>query len=313
MRYFFTTLKYIELKDFDCEFLELIPGLRISCNQKLKEKILTEPVLGAIGILESKYFLESSTFLYYEYEDFEEAFEGLNNLETLRVILRWVDDILKNSWLFKDNCIVCDTAYLIGIDKEIYEASSLRLQYIHTNSEGRFDTIVFTKKELEEFIDFHHKIETYLYEKESGSLSFMLGKKFSRIGRALQFAKQAREARNLAYKISNYCAAFETLFTTDNMEISHKLSERASYFLSNELNKLDTYQTIKKAYTTRSKLTHGASIDNKMISELPIISNKTDEILRKSITKILNDEALIDLFDSNNERIDKYFTKIIFE
>lgn len=313
MRYFFTTLRYIELKDFDCEFLELIPGIRISSSQKIKEKILTESVMNAIGILESKYFLESSTFLYYEYEDIEEAFGELDNLETLRVILRWVDDILKNSWLFKDNCVVCDTAFLIGIDKEIYEASSLRLQYIHTDSEGKFDTVAFTKKELEEFIEFHNKIETYLYEKESGSMYFMLEKNFSRIGRALQFVKQAREARNLAYKISNYCAAFETLFTTDNMEISHKLSERASYFLSNELNKLDTYQTIKKAYTTRSKLTHGASIDNKLILELPSISSKTDEILRKSMTKILNEEALTNLFDSNNERIDKYFMNIIFK
>ncbi|MBN1181717.1 MAG: hypothetical protein JXB49_05470 [Bacteroidales bacterium] len=313
MKYFFTTLRHINLKDFDCEYLELIPGVRISCNQKLKEKILTETFRDTIGILESKYFLDSTTFLYYEYEDNEDIFDGLSNLQILELILRWVDDILKNSWLYKDNCIVCDTAYLIGTNKEVFEASSLRLQYIHTRSKGELDSVVFTKKEMIEFIEFHHKIESYLYEKESGSLIFMLEKNFSRIGRALLFVKQAREARNLAYKISNYCAAFETLFTTDNMELSHKLSERTAYFLSNELNKLETYQTIKKAYITRSKLIHGASIDKSKISELPLISSNTDEILRKVLRKILNDKNLTILFDSKNTRIDEYFMKLVFE
>ncbi len=116
----------------------------------------------------------------------------------------------------------------------------------------------------------------------------------------------------MAYKIANYCAAFETMFTTENMELSHKLAERSAYFVKEEFDKLTTYKQLKKAYGIRSKLTHGASIEKKLVDELPEISIKTDRILRTAFLKIINDEKLIELFDSSNDRIDAFFESLIF-
>ncbi|MFC5271590.1 hypothetical protein [Adhaeribacter terreus] len=171
----------------------------------------------------------------------------------------------------------------------------------------------FTKEEIDNFIGFHDKIESYLYGKSSGSVYFMLNKNFSRIGRALLFVKQAREARNLAYKISNYCSAFETLFSTDSAELSHKLSERVAFFMANEFNKIETFKTIKKAYSVRSKLTHGDCLEQKQIDLLGELSTSIDNILRSIFNKILTNESLKETFDSPKNKIDSYFEALIFD
>lgn len=140
----------------------------------------------------------------------------------------------------------------------------------------------------------------------------MLEKDFSRINRALHFVKQAREARNLAYKISNFCSAFEALFSTDNMELSHKLSERIAFFMKEDLIKVETFKTMKKAYGIRSKLTHGDTLDNKHLDQLPEISTQLDRILRLSINKIIENPDLFEIFESSKNSIDAHFEGLIF-
>jgi hypothetical protein len=140
----------------------------------------------------------------------------------------------------------------------------------------------------------------------------MLNKNFSRVSRGLLFVNQAREARNLAYKISNYCSALETVFSTDSAELSHKLSERIAYFLQNDFNKLTTFKLIKKAYSVRSKLTHGDTLDHRQIKVLDEISFEIDVILRFSFNKILKDQNLLTIFDSSNNIIDSYFENLLF-
>jgi hypothetical protein len=314
MKQFFTSLNFIELEGLDAECLELIPGLEISNCKKIKSKILTEENIRIIGIIEAEFIRECDAFLYFEFEDDEETFKGRTNLEMLERVLLWLDDILKNLWLIKDNCVSSDTAFLIHVENNVpKEASSLRLQYQFNKSNGKLDKTHFKKNELIEFAKYHDDIENYFYAKKSGSTGFMLQKNFSRLNRGLLFVKQAREARNLAYKISNYCSALETLFSTDNVELSHKLSERIAFFLNNDYNKFKTFKTIKKAYSIRSKLTHGDILDNKQIDGLDELSLEIDGILRFSINKVLKDKALLDIFESPKDVINSYFDKIIFE
>ena len=311
MKYFFTRLRYIELKNFDRDYIDILPGLRITNKKKIKEQILTEQNRQMIGFIETHNILNSETILYYEYDDDEKIWEDTSHLEILEIILQWIDSLLKNSWLHKDNSIVSDTAFLIDSNSLSAQASSLKLEYKHTLATGGLDTVYYSEKDLNQLIKIHDQVETYLSNKDSLSIRFMLEKNFSRIGRALLFVKQGRESRNIAYKLSHYCSALETIFTTDNMEISHKLAERTAFFLSDKLPKSDVFSTIKKAYTVRSKLTHGASLDSKQINSLFDISNDTDSILRESFSKILNNKQLTDLFDSNNQKIDKYFLELI--
>ncbi|WP_438969548.1 hypothetical protein [Nonlabens sp.] len=196
--------------------------------------------------------------------------------------------------------------------KENAECSSQRLNYIHSLSEGGIDKIKFSINEIKQVMEIHEKIESYLADNKSMSITFSMVKNYSRIGRFSFFVKYARESRNLGHKILNYCSALETLFSTDNTEISHKIGERIAYFLSKEFTKLDTYKIIKKAYTVRSKLTHGANIDNKLIEELPDISKEIDTILRTIMNKIITDEKLISVFESNNQLLNNYFNELLF-
>ncbi|MFV8354911.1 hypothetical protein ACNQGB_01845 [Flavobacterium sp. XS1P32] len=265
-----------------------------------------------IGVIETQYIKDCEAILYYEFEDSEDSFNDLTNLEILENILQWIDDLLKNLWLLKDNAVACDTAFLIYESDGIYEASSLRLLYQFNTSRGKLENIRLNKNKIIEFAKYHDSVECYFHKKNSGSLKYMLSKNFSRISRGLLFVKQAREARNLAYKVSNYCSALETVFSTDSAELSHKLSERIAYFWKDDFKKLDTFKLIKQAYNIRSKLTHGDTLDIKQIEVLDDISYEIDIIIRFCFNKILKDETLLLTFDSSNNIIDNYFENIIF-
>lgn len=313
MNQFFTALKFIELENFDVEYLEIIPGINISNNSEIKKQLLSEQNRIVIGALESYFFENSTAFLFFNYEKTEEIFKDEKNLESLERILLWTDDIFKNLWLIKDNNVITDTAFLIHKAVNVNsEAASLRLQYQFTKSNGSMETTKFTKDEIIEFSKYHDDIENHFHSKKSSSQGFMLEKNFSRINRGLIFVKQAREARNLAYKISNYCSALETIFSTDNVELSHKLSERIAFFLKDDFTVLETFKIIKKAYSVRSKLTHGDTLDTKQIEILDDLSIKIDNILRVSINKIIKSEELLKVFESPKNTIDEYFENLIF-
>lgn len=315
MKYFFATLLHIELLDFEDKCLEIMPGLKLTADASKLNDFLNPDIKELIGGIEYNHIINSKAILFFEYEDedIEEHFSKFTNLELLDLILHWIDDFLKNSWILKDNAVVCDNAYLIDEPKkDNAECSSQRLNYIHTLSEGGIDKITFSINEMKQVMEVHEKIESYLADNKSMSTTFSMRKNYSRIGRFSFFIKYARESRNLGHKILNYCSALETLFSTDNTEISHKIGERIAYFLSEEFTKIDTYKIIKKAYTIRSKLTHGANIDNKLIEELYDISKEIDNILRTIMNKIIADEKLILIFESNNQLLNNYFNELLF-
>ena len=51
---------------------------------------------------------------------------------------------------------------------------------------------------------------------------------------------------------------------------------------------------------------------NKQIENIFDISKETDTILRRSLNKILQDDNLLNIFDSKSENVEKYFEKLIF-
>jgi len=253
--------------------------------------------------------INAKTIIYYNYSDEDLAtFRTDDQLIILNIILIWIDNVLKNIWLYSDNCIICDTAFLIGES----QAHSLRLAYNLYSADNTHSDLMLNKEEFNKVISDHNVLETYFHSKDSSSTSSMLEKNFSRIARSLIFIKQAREARNTAYKISNYCSALETLFSTDPNELTHKLSERVSFFIKDDIPKIETFKCLKTAYNIRSKLVHGDVLNSKQISEINNISKDTDNILRLSLNKIIWNEDLRNLFDAKNEMIDKFFEELIF-
>ena len=302
-------IQNLQLTNSENEDLEIMPGLRITNDKNIIKSIITSDLIEIIGYIEYNSLINAQTIIYYNYtkEDLE-TFHTDNQLIILNLILIWIDDVLKNIWLYSDNCISCDTAFLVNE----FQANSLRFSYNLYSSDNNFFNLTLNKTELNKVITDHNAIETYFHSKDSSLTFSMLEKNFSRIARSLIFIKQAREARNTAYKIANYCSALETIFSTDSTELTHKLSERVSFFLKNEFPKIDTFKTLKTAYGIRSKLIHGDILNNKQIDEINTISKKTDDILRLSMNKIIWNEELRNIFDSKNEIIEKYFEELIF-
>ena len=313
MNVFLTALRNLEIIDPDETSFEIMPGINLTNSELVKSFLLNDIVEQAIGLIEHNYILQSKNIAFYNYD--LEDFKGNTNERFLIIILCWLEELLKNSWLVKDNCIDCDFAFLgRGLNTDRAECSSNFLAAKRTMADGSRPVVTFSVDELRLWADLHDKSETYYFTKNSSSLgNFMLQKNFSRIGRSMAFVKAARNAENLAYKISHYCSAFESLFTTDSSELSHRLSERAAFFLRETFpDKLETYNTLKQAYNVRSKLTHGDVLKESQIEKIPDLSVGCDTILRATILKILSDEQMLLLFDGKNEKIDEYFNQLIF-
>jgi len=315
MTFFFAGTLNLYLLGDKSQDIEIVPGLRLTNDKRIIDRVLSEKIIPLVGYLEYNNLINCKAILYYNYTDDDlKVFNTENKIEILFVILNWIDDFLKNSWLFKDNCMMADIGYLITFNDSGTEASSLRLNYkLSTSENDEKEDFCLSEDDLRKLVDDHDKIEKYLFEKQSSSMRFMMEKGYSRIARSLIFVKQAREARNLAYKISNYCSAFETIFSTDSSELTYKLSERVSFFLKDERSKIETFKALKSAYSIRSKLTHGDVLSPKQINDIYDIAKVTDEILRLALNKIIWDDKLSSIFDSKNEEVDRYFEELIFE
>lgn len=104
-------------------------------------------------------------------------------------------------------------------------------------------------------------------------------------------------------------SALETLFSTDANELTHKLSERVSLF-KEYTPKIKTFKFLEITYDIRGKLIHDNVLHNKLRNKQDF--KKIDNILRLSLSKIIWDDDLRNLFDSKNEIIGKYSEELIF-
>jgi len=254
------------------------------------------------GLIESQHFINVNHILFCEFN--EEDFDlNVRSKDALTLWLIWLEILLKDSWLIKDNCIVCEIAYMQMTDDNHNEWTNNALMASTTLSSG---------EELIEWELKSHKLQEYLHTKESSMLNSFIEKKYSRLGRALRFVIAARREKHTAIKIAHYCSAFESLFSTDNAELSHKLSERIALFLKNYgYEALNVYNDIKSFYNIRSKVTHGDSLQDKKLNTIPELSKKSDDYLRDIINIILKDSQLLDIFDGNKENQNNYFKNLI--
>jgi hypothetical protein len=114
-------------------------------------------------------------------------------------------------------------------------------------------------------------------------------------------------------KISHYCSALESLFSTDSIELSHKLSERIAIFLREfNYDPLTVFNDIKSFYSIRSKVTHGDSIAEKKGKLIQDISITCDKYLRNIINIIIDSPDLIQIFDGSKSDLEDYFKKKLF-
>ena len=128
----------------------------------------------------------------------------------------------------------------------------------------------------------------------------------------------------------NMAIALECLLSTNSMEVTHTLSERAAVMLGNSASeRFQIYQDLKNIYKTRSSIVHGRGETKKKgpisygsyhispkFSEIPIeqIADITKVVFRL-IQATLQDKELLSLIqtlkkeDSINKDLNKYYMK----
>lgn len=256
--------------------------------------------------------IQNNTYIYIEgdSDDYVEKHKINNQLEFAFFHLRGVQSWLELMWLIKDNgAYVRDGHFYVTpsehINIGVYEKASL--DSITSTSEGEFVPTSFSKEEI---ISSRALIDDLDINLEEYSHDGMLpttnpfGKGFTRTSRASHFCTFARRNSSLALKIFYYCTALECLFTTDNVEVSHKIAERAAYLIGkNGQERKHIYKTIKDAYNHRSNLTHGNTIKESN-EKLMGFSKFLDSLLREIL---VNHE---DVFASKD--LNSYFIDLLF-
>lgn len=293
--------------------VELMPGIKITNDPEVKARFLTEECRAAIGQIECAHFEREPNFVFGEFEI--EEMKDLPPDPFLIVILSWIDLLLKNAWLLKDHIMLCDAAFLRVEMPDRTAWTKNYLASLVSFSDGYALTggdIQMSIDELKSWAKTTDLVEEYLSKVDSSPSRFMMEKGYKRSGRAMQFVVAARRAQDLAFKIANYCSAFETLFTTDATELAHKLSERVAFFLGKRgEDRRKVFALAKNAYNVRSKLVHGDTLKQNQIDSLPALSTDCDNALRKILWEIFHSDELKKIFDAHNDAIEDYFATLI--
>lgn len=309
---FISTLRYLSVTDKIDGSFQLLPGIDLVNDKKRISEILDDEFRMIAGFIESHHFDDANHIVFCEFDERIFGHKCGSN-QALTTWIAWLDMLISDAWLVKDHAIVCEIAYMKMEDGKHSEWSNNNIQKSSSLSSGaKQQDVTFNLNELETWESKSHQLQAYLYEKNSTLFDSFVDKKFSRIARSLYFISSARKELHPAIKISHYCSAFESLFSTDSVELSHKLSERIAIFLKAfEFDPLIVFDEIKSFYTIRSKVTHGDSISDKKSKHMSVLSEKCDNYLRYIINAIIDDKNLKGIFDGNKEEFESYFKKIL--
>lgn len=310
---FITTLRFLGTPDPIDGELTLMPGIDLINDRNKINEIVDDELKGIAGIIEAAHLANADHIIFCDAS--EEIFsKNHSSNEALIVWLVWLDMVISDSWLIKDNSMACEVAFCKMTDGKHMEWSSNYLSNPVSIASGeQYKTVAFATDELKEWESKSHKLQSYLHSNKSGAFASFTNKQYSRIGRARRFISAARKESHPAIKISHYCSAFESLFSTDNAELSHKLSERVALFLKqNDFDPMVVFDDMKQFYGIRSKVTHGDSIQAAREKELGNLSNRSDFYLRSIFNIILGDEGLQRIFDGNKNEFEKHFKQLLF-
>ncbi len=101
----------------------------------------------------------------------------------------------------------------------------------------------------------------------------------------------------------NLAVSLESLFSpASNNELSHQISFNIAKFLSrNAEEQVALYESIKKFYSIRSKIVHGAAPDDDIIWDSTI---DTFHLTANILKQILTNKELIEIFNDNKKRVE---------
>ncbi|KJF91902.1 HEPN domain-containing protein [Photobacterium leiognathi] len=310
---FISTLRYLSISEPVEEWVTLVPGIDITNNKKLISNIIDSEFKEVAGIIEYEHFKNAANIIYCEID--ETIFnKGEDSHQALYVWLVWLKMLLNDLWFLKDNAVVCEAAFckLTDSNHSSWTRNNLTAP-TYVSSGVSFQNTEMTIEELKQWDEKSHQIQSYLCNTKSTFKDSFTNTNFSRIGRSMRFIEAAARERHPAVKLAHYCSAFESLFSTDNSELTHKLSERVAFFLKDfGFNPVEVFDDLKSFYVIRSKVTHGDSLKTNKEQSLSSLSQKCDNYLRVTLNIILSDSELMALFDGKKEPFEQFFKKKLF-
>jgi hypothetical protein len=216
-----------------------------------------------------------------------------------------VQGFLMTSWIVRDNSINCELGFLLYSAGTVAGASSNFIAHLFTMASGEERTTQLTREELREMRKLHRtalRLPEHPFERPSSQFTT----RNARLSRALLLVNAARGADDVAIKLSHYCTAFETLFSTSHSELAHQLSERLATFLyTSGEERLAIYRRLKAAYALRSKFVHGATFREERLAEAISLSEFCDDQARKVFQRVLGSSELQALFKLDTQAFDE--------
>jgi hypothetical protein len=217
---------------------------------------------------------------------------------------------LEALWLVKDNSGAPGGLYGVTIGPEIRQCN-LPHSPVPSNARCTKAWTVFSRDELTEAVDLYNQL-VQLMPKEDAKADGpppMALRHPSRLGRALYLTQGARDTSEVGIKTALYCIAFECLFSTVVDGATECVADRGSRFIEDtDAGRKAARRRFQKLYQYRSRVVHGSAITPKHEPKLRASAVAADEDLRKTLRKILADQALTELFSTDDpSRLNTYF------
>jgi hypothetical protein len=279
--------------------------LYITNDKTTIKGLVPKTYIPIIGVLEWK-FIEEANAVIWGSIDFDKSAEPL---DILNEQIYQTHGFLQAIWLFMDNSIDTELGFLLYNREAVPTASSSYMDIHITDARGETSEVALTRDQLQTVRRFYR--EHFEAEPFGPHPATKVVRTTDRLSRALYHLQAARTTRDVAMKIVHFCTAFETLFATSQSELAHQLSERVAWFLEDTgAARVQLYRNMKKIYSLRSKITHGAGVAESGLEEVLMTSGDCDEGLRRTFKKLFENGELFSAFRSG-EQLDEFLIKLV--
>jgi len=308
---FFNNIHGIESENMEMLLSEKY-HLIISHDEKKINKFFNSHAINITGKAQYELSLSLKKFVWAEFD-----YPKDENYELAHAWFLRASTIISNAfWIVRDNSIRFNIEHLSYTDEKSITIKSNTTDSQYSNCLGKKDVIKFTNDEVIEALNHFDFLFGITLDKKNAGLDHTSAEA-NRINRAYYFIDLARKSYDIGTKVSLHCSAFECLFSVDNVELAHRLSETVAYFLGENFEeRKEIYKQMKEIYGLRSNVTHGSGIKKDLFKNneenLNRIGINCDSLMRNCIRKIVSNESLKNLyFQNNTEKIRTYFVDLV--
>jgi hypothetical protein len=297
--------------------LQMGTGLVLINDKDRIAKFISSDLRRMMGMIEYNHLIKTACVFCGELE-FDKLGDELQVQHFLGQWLQIARVFFQSLWLLRDNAINCELGFAEWnhVTKGLLCSSNF-IAVLNPRIDGTLSPEAFTLDELKTarmyFNDFLLPLAFEPRDRPDSDLKrrspFHKGSR--RLVRFNYFVAAARAEGEPAARVSLYMTCLEILFSTDAAELTHKLSERVALFLGETSSeRREIFSTMKRAYSIRSKVVHGATLSDKDEVEAIAVAGSVDQLMRRVFLKVISSPETSAQFDRIN--LDDYFLGLLF-